>query len=108
MTTEKPKGKTSSWASRTSLFYRRRWLIETGFSDLNRINRRWKSNYDNLRYLDMMARILLYNSWKMNKKQIQNAEKKCGRKKAWTLNQNQDLLTKAFLSLEKKSQGVIG
>ena len=40
MTTEKPKGKTSSWASRTSLFYKRRWLIETGFSDLNRINRR--------------------------------------------------------------------
>jgi len=39
MTTEKPKGKTSSWASRISLFYRRRWLIETGFSDLNRINR---------------------------------------------------------------------
>ena len=108
MTTEKPKGKTSSWASRTSLFYRRRWLIETGFSDLNRINRRWKSNYDNLRYLDMMARMLLYNSWKMNKTQIQNAAKKCGRKKAWTLNQNQDLLKKAFLSLEKKSQGVVG
>jgi len=108
MTTEKPKGKTSSWASRTSLFYRRRWLIETGFSDLNRINRRWKSNYDNIRYLDMMARMLLYNSWKMNKKQIQNGIKKCGRKKAWTLNQNQDLLKKTFLSLEKNSQGVIG
>ena len=108
MTTEKPKGKTSSWASRTSLFYRRRWLIETGFSDLNRINRRWRSNHDNLRYLDLMARMLLYNSWKMNKKQIQNAVKKCGRKKAWTLNQNQDLLAKTFLSLEKKSQGVIG
>jgi len=108
MTTEKPKGEISSWASRTSLFYRRRWLIETGFSDLNRINRRWRSNYDNLRYLDMMARMLLYNSWKMNKKQIQSAVKKYGRKKAWTLNQNQDLLKKAFLSLEKKSQGVIG
>jgi len=108
MTTEKPKGKTSSWASRTSLFYRRRWLIETGFSDLNRINRRWKSNYDNVRYLDMMARMLLYNSWKMNKKQIQNVVKKSGRKKAWTLNQNQDLLAKTFLSLEKKSQGVVG
>ncbi|MFX1256860.1 MAG: hypothetical protein ACFFAN_03295 [Promethearchaeota archaeon] len=38
MTTEKPRGKISSWASRTSLFYRRSWLIETGFSDLNRIN----------------------------------------------------------------------
>jgi len=108
MTTEKPKGEISSWESRTSLFYRRRWLIETGFSDLNRINRRWRSNYDNLRYLDMMARMLLYNSWKMNKKQIQSAVKKYGRKKAWTLNQNQDLLKKAFLSLEKKSQGVIG
>jgi len=33
MTTEKARGKTSSWASRTALFYRRRWLIETGFSD---------------------------------------------------------------------------
>jgi len=108
MTTEKPKGKTSSWASRTSLFYRRRWMIETGFSDLNRINRRWRSNHDGVRYLDMSVRMLLYNSWKMNKKQIQNAEKKSGRKKAWTLNQNQDLLAKTFLSLEKKSQGVVG
>jgi len=108
MTTEKPKGKTSSWASRTSLFYRRRWMIETGFSDLNRINRRWRSNHDGVRYLDMFARMLLYNSWKMNKKLIQNAVKKSGRKKAWTLNQNQDLLAKTFLSLEKKSQGVVG
>jgi len=55
MTTEKPKGKISSWTSRTSSFYRQRWLIETGFSDLNRINRRWKSNHDNVRYLDMLV-----------------------------------------------------
>jgi len=108
MTTEKPKGKTSSWASRTSLFYRRRWLIETGFSDLNRINRRWKSNHDNLRYLDMLARMLLYNSWKMNKKLIKNWAKQNGSKRDWTLNQNQDYLKKAFLMEEKKSQGVIG
>ena len=108
MTTEKPRGKKSSWASRTSLFYRRRWLIETAFSDLNRINRRWKSNHDNLRYLDMLARMLLYNSWKMNKKLIQKVAKKEGKKKAWTLNQNQDMLKKTFLSMEKKSRGVIG
>jgi len=108
MTTEKPKGAESSWASRISLFYRRRWLIETGFSDLNRINRRWKSNHDNLRYLDMLVRMLLYNSWKMNKKLIQRTAKKEGRRKTWTLNQNQDLLKKTFLILEKKSQGVIG
>ena len=108
MTTENPKGKTSSWASRTSLFYRRRWLIETAFSDLNRINRRWKSNHDNLRYLDMLARMLLYNSWKMNKKLIQKVAKKEGKKKAWTLNQNQDMLKKTFLSMEKKSRGVNG
>ena len=65
MTTQKPKGKESSWASRTSRSYRKRWNIETGFSDLNRINRRWKSNRDNLRFLDMLARMMLYNSWKM-------------------------------------------
>ena len=108
MTTEKPKGKTSSWASRVSLFYRRRWLIETGFSDLNRINRRWKSNHDNVRYLDMLARMLLYNSWKINKKLIQNHAKKEGNIRSWTLNQNQDYLKQAFLSLEKNSRGVIG
>ncbi len=78
MTTEKPKGKTSSWASRTSLFYKRRWLIETGFSDLNRINRRWKSNHDNVRYLDMLARILLFNSWKMIRNLIRIRSKKAG------------------------------
>ena len=108
MTTQKPKGKTSSWASRVSLFYRQRWLIETGFSDLNRINRRWKSNHDNLRYLDMLARMMLYNSWKMNKNLIQKTTKKEGKLKAWTLNQNLDLLKKNFLSMEKKSRGVIG
>ena len=108
MTTEKPKGMTGSWASRTSLFYKRRWLIETGFSDLNRINRRWKSNHDNVRYLDMLARMLLYNSWKMNKKRVQISSKKRGKIKEWTLIQNQDSLARLFLSLEKKSQEVIG
>ena len=108
MTTEKPRGKTSSWASRSALFYRRRWLIETGFSDLNRINRRWKSDHDNVRYLDMLVRMLLYNSWKMNKKLIQKRRKKEGSKKTWTLNQNQDYLKKTFLSMEKKLRRVIG
>jgi len=108
MTTEKPKGKTSSWASRTSLFYRRRWLIETGFSDLNRINRRWKSNHDNVRYLDMLARLLLYNSWKMNRKLIKSARTRGGKKRKWTLVQNQDCLKHLFLTSEKKSRGVIG
>ena len=108
MTTEKPKGKTSSWASRTSLFYRRRWLIETGFSDLNRINRRWKSNHDNVRYLDMLARLLLYNSWKMNKKLIHNAGTRERKRRKWTLVQNQDCLKQLLLTREKKSHGVIG
>jgi hypothetical protein len=108
MTTEKPKGKTSSWASRIALFYRKRWLIETGFADLNRINRRWRSNYDNVRYLDMLARMLLYNSWKMNRKLIKLSSRDRGKRSGWTLVQNQDFLMKSFLSLEKKSQGVIG
>lgn len=108
MTTEKPKGKISSWASRISLFYRRRWLIETGFSDLNRINRRWKSNHDGVRYLDMLMRMLLYNSWKMNKKLITRQSKKQGKTRVWTLNQNQDRLKLLFLSTYKKSREVIG
>jgi len=108
MTTEKPRGKISSWASRISLFYRRRWLIETGFSDLNRINRRWRSNHDGVRYLDMLVRMLLYNSWKMNKKLIIKQGKKQGNIRTWTLNQNQDRLKLLFLSMYKKSQGVMG
>ncbi|MFW9881142.1 MAG: hypothetical protein ACFFG0_49395 [Candidatus Thorarchaeota archaeon] len=40
MTTERPRGKASSWASRTSHFYKRRCLIETGFSNLSRFYRR--------------------------------------------------------------------
>jgi len=108
MTTEKPKGNISSWASRTSLFYRRRWLIETGFSDLNRINRRWKSNHDNVRYLDMLVRLILYNSWKMNRKLIENTGMKDGKNRKWTLIQNQDYLKQLFFTYEKKSQGVIG
>ena len=108
MTTERPRGKTSSWASRTSHFYKRRWLIETGFSDLNRINRRWKSNYDSIRYLDMLARMLLYNSWKINKKLVQTKNREKGKRIDLTLTQNQDFLKGLFLSLEIKSHGVIG
>jgi hypothetical protein len=108
MTTQKPRSKMSSWASRIALFYRKRWLIETGFSDLNRINRRWKSNYDNVRYLDMLARLLLYNSWKMNRKLLQTSRKKRGKQIGWTLIQNQEYLRQVLLSSERKSQGVIG
>ncbi len=68
MTTEMPRRNSNSWASRTSIFYRRRWLIETGFSDLNRINRQWKSNHDNVRFFDIFAGLIPYNSWKINRK----------------------------------------
>jgi len=98
MTTEKPKGKKDSWASRTSRFYDKRWLIETGFSDLNRINRRWKSNYDNVRYLDMLARMLLYNSWKLNRALIKKHYEKKDKFKEWSLIQNQDCLAHRILS----------
>ena len=98
MTTEKPRGKKSSWASRTSRFYDKRWLIETGFSDINRIGRRWKSNYDNVRYLDMLARMLLYNSWKLNRALIKKYHEKKSKSTEWTLVQNQDYLARAILS----------
>ena len=107
MTTEKPRGNSNSWASRTSVFYRRRWLIETGFSDLNRINRQWKSNHDNVRFFDMFARLLLYNSWKINRKLIEMNAKKEGKRKEWTLVQNQDYLKGLFLISEKKSLEVM-
>ena len=106
MTTRKPRGKQSSWASRTSRFYKKRWNIETGFSDLNRINRRWKSNHDNVRYLDMFVRMLLYNSWKINKKLIKSTQKKSWRPEKLSLFQNQDLLKLSFLQSEIKSQEV--
>lgn len=106
MTTEKPRGKKSSWASRTSRFYDKRWLIETGFSDINRIGRRWKSNYDNVRYLDMLARMLLYNSWKLNRALIKKYHKKKYKSNEWTLVQNQDYLAYAFLSQHKKLASV--
>ena len=90
MTTEKPRSKIHSWASRISQFYKRRWLIETGFSDLNRINRRWKSNHDNVRNLDRLGRIFVYNSWKINRELIKTSAEKEGEIKEWTLLQNQD------------------
>ena len=98
MTTQKPRGDTSSWASRTSRFYKKRWFIETGFSDLNRMGRRWKSKYDNTRYLDMLVRILLYNSWKINKAYLKKCQKKGGAIQKWTLQDNQDALEEIFLA----------
>ncbi|MHA1294108.1 MAG: transposase [Promethearchaeota archaeon] len=97
MTTQKPRGDTSSWASRTSRFYKKRWFIETGFSDLNRMGRRWKSKYDNTRYLDMLVRMLLYNSWKINKAWLKKCSKKGKNRQKWTLQDNQDALVDLFL-----------
>lgn len=98
-TTQKPKSKLSSWPSRTSSFYKKRWLIETGFSDLNRMGRRWKSRYDNTRYLDMLVRMLLYNSWKINRAILQKYQKKRHECQKWTLQDNQDTLTETFLEV---------
>lgn len=97
MTTQKPMGQSSSWASRTSRFYKKRWFIETGFSDLNRMGRRWKSKYDNTRYLDMLVRMLLYNSWKINRAYLEKYQKKGYKTQAWTLQDNQDALEEIFL-----------
>jgi len=97
MTTQKPRGQSSSWASRTSRFYKKRWFIETGFSDLNRMGRRWKSKYDNTRYLDMLVRMLLYNSWKINRAYLEKCQKKGSKTQAWTLQDNQDALEELFL-----------
>ncbi len=97
MTTQKPRGDTSSWASRTSRFYKKRWFIETGFSDLNRMGRRWKSKHDNTRYLDMLVRMLLYNSWKINKAWLKKCRKKGKIRQKWTLQDNQDALVDLFL-----------
>ena len=97
MTTQKPRGQSSSWASRTSRFYKKRWFIETGFSDLNRMGRRWKSKYDNTRYLDMLVRMLLYNSWKINRAYLEKCQKKGYKTQAWTLQDNQDALEEIFL-----------
>jgi len=97
MTTQKPKGDKTSWASRTARFYKKRWFIETGFSDLNRMGRRWKSKYDNTRYLDMFVRMLLYNSWKINKAWLKKCQKKGKKCQKWTLQDNQDALVDLFL-----------
>ncbi len=97
MTTQKPRGQTSSWASRTSRLYRKRWNIETGFSDLNRMGRRWKSKYDNTRYLDLLVRMLLYNSWKINRAYLKKQQKKSKKSQPWTLQDNQDVLVETFL-----------
>ena len=99
MTTRKPSGDTSSWANRTSKFYKKRWNIETGFSDLNRMGRRWKSKYDNTRYLDLLVRMLLYNSWKINRAWLEKHQKKGKKRHDWTLQDNQDLLVEKFLAV---------
>jgi len=96
-TSQKPKSKPSSWPSRTSNFYKKRWFIETGFSDLNRMGRRWKSRYDNTRYLDLLVRMLLYNSWKINRKYLEKIQTKRQKSQKWTLQDNQDVLIESFL-----------
>ena len=103
MTTQKPRGESSSWASRTSRFYKKRWNIETGFSDLNRMGRRWKSKYDNTRYLDLFVRMLLYNSWKINGAWLKKIRKNGMKSHGWTLQDNQDALIDLFFEMWRKS-----
>lgn len=102
MTTEKPKRKNSSWASRRSKRYKKRWFIESGFRDLNRTGPRWKSTYDNVRYLDLLARMLLYNSWKMNHILLKKHKKNNLKNQDWTQYENQCFLANQFLAVEKK------
>ena len=108
MTTQKPRGNSSSWASRTSRFYKKRWKIETGFSDLNRMGKRWKSKYDNTRYLDMLVRMLLYNSWKINEAYRRKYRKNTHSSAKWTLQDNQDLLTDLFFISQGKLIPITG
>jgi len=61
LTTERPKSNTSSWASKKGMIYRKRWQIETAFSDLNRINRYCKSSSDGVHYIDMLARMTCWH-----------------------------------------------
>lgn len=107
MTTQKPKGMSSSWASRTSRFYKKRWNIETGFSDLNRMGRRWKSTHDNTRYLDLLVRMLLYNSWKINGAWLKKNRKNGMKMHEWTLQDNQDALIDLFFELQRKSMPIM-
>ena len=103
MTTQKPRGESSSWASRTSRFYKKRWNIETGFSDLNRMGRRWKSKYDNTRYLDLLVRMLLYNSWKINEAWFKKNRKNKMKSFEWTLQDNQVALVDILFASWRKS-----
>jgi len=103
LTTEKPKVNKSSWALRIVHLYKTRWFIDTSFSDLNRIARRWKSKYDNVRYLDVLMRMLLYNSWKIHRTILKKNRSIKHKTHLWKLVQNQELLVNTFLSSEKKS-----
>ena len=61
-----------------------------------------------MRFFDILARFLLYNSWKINGKLIEMNGKKEGKREEWTLVQNQDYLKELLLLSEKKSLGVMG
>ena len=105
MTTEKPKGKTSSWASRICRFYRSRWFIETGISDINRIAPSWKSSHDNVRYIDLLMRMVIYNEWKAIRVLAKKSGEKRYKSRPWKLAHAQSLLSSLILSWDKKLEG---
>ena len=57
----------------------------------------------NVRYLDMLVRLLLYNSWKINRKIVKKGREQGYIKRAWTLNRNKDILIDWYISDLKKS-----
>jgi len=67
------------------------------------MERRWKSTHNNPRYLDLLARMLLYNSWKINGSYFKKYQKKGIKSFEWTLQDNQDALTELFMRLDRKS-----
>ncbi|MHA1149567.1 MAG: hypothetical protein ACTSR8_15135 [Promethearchaeota archaeon] len=45
----------------------------------------------------MLVRMLLYNSWKINKAWLKKCSKKGKKRQKWTLQDNQDALVDIFL-----------
>ena len=89
-TTLKPWKNIKAWVRYLAREYKRRWNIETGFKELNKIHWNFRTTKYELKLMDLYLRGLIYNSWqawRLTKKR----ENVHGRE--YTFNQYKYLLT---------------
>ena len=69
-----PSTNLDHWKRNLSNEYKKRWLIETGFRDINKLAPRWRTNLDHEREIGEIFRMMIFNSWQLIQEKARNQQ----------------------------------